>query len=206
MADQYEKDLDVWLAKQHETTGRFDQKRITKDTPFPTGPSKVEALIITTTMISAVRDNPTLALEISPEAPDADKPWGMGRIWCEYENACLILEMSNIQRNDGKWDRSHCRSMLSFLAHILNVKYGIDRSENSVKNQWYRELRGRSGIDERGNFGSPDAKHSRFGTNMRVSLSDTKKAKAKGNPSKTANSTSPLVKKSGIIVKFSSKK
>src|ERR1700712_2919402 len=102
---KYSVDLQNWLNKQLQTTGRFDQKPITTETPLPVGASSMEILVILSTMITAAQADPSLANEISPNAPDSDKPWGMGRIWCEYENACLINEMAAIRRNHGEWDR-----------------------------------------------------------------------------------------------------
>jgi hypothetical protein len=179
MADKYEEKVGAFLKWHYAKTGRFDQRPITTDSPFPSRPSFFEALTILSTMVSVVRQVPLLAGDISLDTSDAKRPWGMGRVWSEYENACLIHEMSNVQSNHGCWDHSINRSLLSYLSHVLNVKYGIDRSSGSVKNQWYRELRARSGIDERGNFGSTAAKNSRYGSSMRVSVVELKTARTK---------------------------
>jgi hypothetical protein len=215
MADKYEEDVNAFLERHYSKTGRFDQRPVTKDAPFPSGPSQIEALVIISTMVSVVRQAPFLARDVSADAPDANRPWGLGRVWSEFENACLTLEMSIVKRDGGYWDHSINRSLLCYLSHVLNVKYGIDRSSGSVKNQWYRELRARSGIDERGNFGSADAKNSRHGTNMRVSLTENKTvrtkrkgkltfvpSKAKPNPVQRSHGKA----KTGLKLNFSSKK
>jgi hypothetical protein len=167
----------AWLDKQHAATGRFDQKPITADTPKPPILPAIEYLIIIGTIVSAVSSKPSLAAEIEPEFPDADKPWGMGRNWCEYENACLINEVAQIKR-DGGFDKSICNSFMGYLSTMLNRKYGIERSEHSCKNQWYRELRARSGIDERGNFRTTGRESARYSVNMRVSLTPKSKKRA----------------------------
>jgi hypothetical protein len=172
--DTYEDKLLAWLDKQHAATGRFDQKPITAETPKPPVLPAIEYLIIIGTVVSAVAADPSLAAEIEPDFPDASKPWGMGRNWCEYENACLTNEVAQIKRNGG-FDKDVCNSFMGYLSTMLNRKYGIDRSEHSCKNQWYRELRARSGIDERGNFRTPGRDSARYSDHMRVSLTPKSK-------------------------------
>jgi hypothetical protein len=166
---EYEEKLRELLQKQIERTGRFDQKPISPENPLPQGYSAFEALSIAASMVSAIQENPSRVREILPDTPDSDKPWGMGRQWCEYENACLVNEMSLLARQGGFHGKPKC-SLFEYVSNQLNIKYGIDRSGNSVKNQWYRELRARSGIDERNDFGTSFRSDRRHSTNLRTSI------------------------------------
>jgi hypothetical protein len=71
------------------------------------------------------------------------------------------------------------------LSGLLNQKYGIDRTSNAIKNYWYRELRARSGIDERADFRDAGRRQDYLGTSLAVSLSGGKK-KASGDKKKAA--------------------
>lgn len=127
----------------------------------------------------------------------------MGGPWSEYENAAMIREMSLVARQlDGTQTAAAAmvdrvsvgrRNLFANMSRVLNCKYGIDRSEASCKNQWYRELRARSGIDERGCFRTAKDS-SRLSENLRVSLNGKAKSKAKGRLSKSKVKTKAIKK------------
>jgi hypothetical protein len=149
-------------------TGRFDQAAITADTPIPTGASQLELLGIAATMVTFFRQNPKEIKEIDPRNLEKLKPWGEGVPWSQFENACFIEEMS-LHMRENRGSKIGGQTLMGQLAKNMNIKYGIGRSGISAKNQWYRMLRDRSGIDERGNFGTA-RNAGRFGGPMAVSI------------------------------------
>jgi len=171
-----------------------------------------DALMIVVNMQASALSDPALAASILPQsATGAYVAAGMGGPWSEYENAAMIREMSLVARQlDATQtaatataaaaamvvvDRAIVgrRNLFANMSRVLNCKYGIDRSEASCKNQWYRELRARSGIDERGCFRTAKDS-SRLSENLRVSLNGKAKSKAKGRLSKSKVKTKAIKK------------
>jgi vancomycin resistance protein YoaR len=146
-----------------------------------------DALMIIINMKTSAMEDPALESSILPKG-GVYQPSGMGTPWCEFENAAIIHEMSIIARQ-GAIDKNVRKNLFANLSHILNVKYGIDRSEASCKNQWYRELRARSGIDERACFRTTK-EAARLSDNLRVSLNNKiTKTKPKTYQSKSKTKT-----------------
>jgi hypothetical protein len=163
-----------------------------------------DALMIVVNMQASALSDPALAASILPQsATGAYMAAGMGGPWSEYENAAMIREMSLVARQlDGTQTAAAAmvdrvsvgrRNLFANMSRVLNCKYGIDRSEASCKNQWYRELRARSGIDERGCFRTAKDS-SRLSENLRVSLNGKAKSKAKGRLSKSKVKTKAIKK------------
>lgn len=163
-----------------------------------------DALMIVVNMQASALSDPALAASILPQsATGAYVAAGMGGPWSEYENAAMIREMSLVARQlDGTQTAAAAmvdrvsvgrRNLFANMSRVLNCKYGIDRSEASCKNQWYRELRARSGIDERGCFRTAKDS-SRLSENLRVSLNGKAKSKAKGRLSKSKVKTKAIKK------------
>ena len=184
--------VQAFIAHHYGVTGRFDQAPISNDPdnykPLPSGSTSMEALSIVCEMVQQfIRDPLTSVHEISASNPESRKPWGHPRPWCEYERACLIEEMSALQRRGGLSRRAGDKAIWPYTADVLNEKYGIGRSFSSVRMCWYRQLRERSGIDERGNFRSSDRD---FGDSLQVSLNaggnKKNKRKAKATPKRKA--------------------
>jgi len=172
-------------------TGRFDQKPIDDDHPKPTGPTETDALMVIGAMFSAVERDPALVSHILPNEFGVYLPIGMGTPWSEIENMTLAHEMLIIVKEAYKIkDESTAsnvspskriaelrRGIFAKLSGILNVKYGMDRSEAACKNQWYRELRERTHVDERLAFDCSGKKTN--GSRMSVSLNVSTKHPSK---------------------------
>lgn len=160
-----------FLSEHYGRSGRFDQQPITAAHPFPVGPSSpFDALVLMSAFVNLFEDHEEYRHEINPATADY-RPWGMGRVWCQWENECCIHEMARIRNNGGHDARFQGESLFLRLSRTLNAKYGIGRSELSTKNNWYRTLRARSGIDERNNFrGAAGSTDARYSSSMSTSL------------------------------------
>lgn len=167
--------IGIFIDFHYSLTGRFDQHEIDADHPLPTAPKPLERLGIAATMITYFREFPASIKEIDPRNLEKRKPFADGVPWCQYENACLVEEMCLWARTRGD-SKIGGQTLMGKMADILNVKYGIGRSGTATKNQWYRFLRDRTGIDERGNFGRSSTS-TRHGGPLAVSIGGTRKGK-----------------------------
>jgi hypothetical protein len=152
--------------------------------PPPSGLTEIDALMVIVNMQASALEHPELISHVLPNAEGVYPPPATGTPWCEFENAAMIREMSLVARmgatENGSMDKNVRKNLFANMSRTLNLKYGIDRSEASCKNQWYRELRARSGIDERASFRTAkDA--DRLSDNLRVSLNNKSKSKAKSH-------------------------
>jgi hypothetical protein len=190
--DDYADRLAAYFENIHALTGRFDQKSITPQFPTPQGMTEEDALMIVVNMEASALEDPSLTASILPSTSSGTyAPSGTGAPWCEFENAAMIREMSLIARQGV--DRSVRRNLFANMSRVLNYKYGIDRSEASCKNQWYRELRARSKIDERACFGTAK-EAARLGESLRVSLNSKSKVKAKGRHQSKTRTKAKVIK------------
>jgi hypothetical protein len=167
-----------WVDNVLDGTGRFDQKEPSKQFPSPSGVGIWKSLLVFGSIEKAIIDDPTVIEQFMPHADGTYVRPKPGAPWHEFEQACLIEEVAELQRTGGFNTKSAGTNMFRFLSNRLNTRYGIDRSENSVKNTWYRELRARSGIDERAAFRSPGKNTSRLSDKMRVSLTGSPRRRA----------------------------
>jgi hypothetical protein len=171
---------------------RYDQKDSCDEFPEPVGVSPLKNLSIVVTMEKAITDDANIIKQF--QRGTDGKHWvpKAGEPWHEYEKACLIEEMAELARAGGFNHKKMSSSsgggnIFKYLSRSLNLHYGIDRSENSIKNTWYRELRARSGIDERAGFRAPGKDTSRLSANLRVSLPNRgRNAKRRQKGTKTA--------------------
>jgi hypothetical protein len=190
---QYPDHLATYLQETHGPTGRFDQKPLSNNFPPPSGINDEDALMIIVNMQASAFEDHSLINSILPNAEGVYAPTAMGTPWCEFENAAMIREMSLIARmgTEEGMDKNVRKNLFANMSRTLNLKYGIDRSEASCKNQWYRELRARSGIDERASFRtSKDA--TRLSDNLRVSLNS--KSKSKTSPGRVTKANKSTAK------------
>jgi hypothetical protein len=159
---------------------RFDQKEPCAEYPAPTGPGAPKAVLVVCRMELHIINDPSVAEQFEPLADGTyPRPKTAGP-WHEFEQACLIEEVAELQRSGGFESKVYGTNMFRYLSNRLNVLYGIDRSENSVKNTWYRELRAHSGIDERAGFRSPGKNTARLSSSMRVSLTSPRRGAGRG--------------------------
>jgi hypothetical protein len=159
-----------WVAVVLKDNTRFDQRKPTAEYPAPELLSPTKALLIVSFVEQSIINNPSVADQFKPDADGTYRRPKPGEPWHEWECACLVEEVAELQRAGGYDSKATGTNMFRYLSGRLNRRYGIDRSENSVKNTWYRELRARSGIDERAAFRSPGKNTARLSTSMRVSL------------------------------------
>jgi hypothetical protein len=159
----------------HSISGRFDQEAISEAHPLPAYPTPFEQLQIAASMVDHFENHPGDIKELDLRNVNEAKPWKDGVPWCQYENICLINEMAHFMATRGE-SKIGGATLMNEMSKVLNSRYGIGRSAMAVKNQWYRQLRARSGIDERGNFGK--ARNSdRFSGPLAVSQGGRPKSK-----------------------------
>ncbi|KAF2674849.1 hypothetical protein BT63DRAFT_408992 [Microthyrium microscopicum] len=168
-----------YLLQQYQKNGRFDQQDITNNLPEPKGDavSALDALCIVADVILTIEGNNNQPAKVLT-------PYRTGGKWSEFEYSCLIQEFALLQHawadhRRGEGERPYkTGTLFAYVSKQLNDKYGIDRSKASVKNEWYRKLRQRTGIDERADFREPSRRQDYLGAELAVSLGN------KSSPSK----------------------
>jgi hypothetical protein len=214
--------LTKYIKEVHAVTGRFDQKPIDAAHPKPSGIQECDALIVIGAMCSAVDNNPDLAADVLPNESGTYPPSGMGTVWSELENMTLAHEMLIIVK-DAYRIKKECealnvspskrigelrRGIFGKMSKIFNEKYGMDRSEAACKNQWYRELRERTYVDERIAFdcGGKRLIDNRLSVSLNVSnkysFKSTALNKSPSKPKGITKKTSPIKQRNPIQTKL----
>jgi hypothetical protein len=216
------KDLIKYIVGVHAATGRFDQKPIDDSHPRPSGLTHPESLMIVGAVCYNFSKDPTLVSHILPNESGAYLPSGMGTPWSEIENMTLAHEMhiivkhayeikeecANANISPSKRIGELRRGIFAKMSQTLNEKYGMDRSEAACKNQWYRELRERTHVDERLAFdcSGKTVISGRMSVSLNVSTKSPSKSKALNDtPSKPkgiTKRTSPAKQKRSIQAKL----
>jgi hypothetical protein len=193
-----------WIHVVLKGNTRFDQRSPTTEHPAPVIFEGMKALFIVAFIEQEILKDPSILDQFKPSADGVHRHPKPGDPWHVWECACLVEEVAELQRAGGYDSKATGVNMFRYLSARLNERYGVDRSENSVKNTWYRELRARSGIDERAAFRSPGKNTARLSDSMRVSLTSRGgggmgSAKRRGAVGKTpTKKSSPKTKKSSL--------